>query len=93
MVPPGITGEVRLACYAYDVLLASEPPRGISARNCFWTSVSETLHAGDATMVTLSDPPIRALITTDSAVQLGLRPGARVAAILKATSIAYLGAA
>lgn len=93
MVPAGVTGDVRLGCYAYDILLATEIPHGISARNTFWTEVAETTHAGDATLVRLTAPPLRALVTAESAHKLGLEAGSRVAAILKATSIAYLGAA
>ena len=93
MIPPGVSGDVRLGCYAYDILLAAEVPKNISARNCFWTEVTETTHAGDAMLVRLAAPPLRALVTAESAHQLGLKEGARVAAILKATSIAFLGAA
>lgn len=93
MLPAGVNGDVRLGCYAYDILLANDIPGSISARNCFWTSVSDLAHAGDAVLVTLEDPPLRVLVTDTSARRLGLERGTRVAAIVKATSIAYLGAA
>lgn len=87
------TGDVRLACYAHDILLATEMPRGLSARNVFWTTLSSLEPAGDAVLVTLSAPPLRVLVTSDAARAMDLAIGAKVVAILKATSIASMGAA
>jgi molybdopterin-binding protein len=49
--------------------------------------------AGDAVLVKLAAPPLRALVTRDAAERLALEEGKRLVAILKATSIAYLGPA
>lgn len=92
-VPEGVSGDVRLACYAHDVLLATSEPKEISARNVLWTMVTAVEQAGDAVLVTLASPPIRALVTRDASDRLGLEEGKRLVAILKATSIAYLGPA
>ena len=86
-----VQGEVRLACYAHDVLLADRFPQGISARNCFWTEVDSVNPAGDAVAVELKDPPMRVLVTPEAVKSLDLKIGSRVAAIIKATSIACLG--
>jgi molybdate transport system ATP-binding protein len=93
MVPAEASGDVRLACYAHDVLLATGEPQGISARNCIWTMASAVEPAGEAVLVTLASPPVKALVTRDAAERLDLSAGKRLVAILKATSIAYLGAA
>jgi molybdate transport system ATP-binding protein len=92
-LPEGAAGAVRLGCYAHEVLLAREAPASISARNVFPAVVEELKEAGDAVLATLADPPLRVLLTADAARELALAPGARVVAVLKSTSIAYLGAA
>ncbi len=93
MVPHDASGDVRLGCYAHDVLLATAEPQGISARNVHWTMVTAVEPAGDAVLVSLASPPVKALVTRDAAERLGLEVGRRLVAILKATSIAYLGPA
>jgi molybdate transport system ATP-binding protein len=91
-LPEGASGAVRLACYAHDVLLSALPlPVGLSARNVFEARVASVAPAGEAVLVGLADPPLRALVTTEAAAALGLRPGAPVGVVLKATSLAYLG--
>lgn len=92
-VPPEIRGQVRLACYAHDVLLASDFVPGLSARNAFHTKVARIERSGALVLVTLTAPPIRALVTEEAMFVLGLVEGAEVVAILKATSIDYLGPA
>jgi len=92
-VPEGVSGDVRMACYAHDVLLATSEPKEISARNVLWTMATAVEAAGDAVLVTLAAPPVKALVTRDAADRLGLEAGKRLVAILKATSIAYLGPA
>jgi molybdate transport system ATP-binding protein len=92
-LPEGASGAVRLACYAHDVILAREAPRAISARNVFPAIVRDLADAGGDVLATLEDPPLRALLTADAARDLALAPGASVIAILKSTSIAFLGAA
>jgi molybdate transport system ATP-binding protein len=92
LLPESMTGEVRLACYAHDILLAAKVPDGISARNCFPARVASILTAGSAVLVTLEAPTLRVLVTDEAVASLGLKPGAHVVAIIKATSIAVLGA-
>lgn len=90
-LPPGAAGEVRLACYAHDVLLARERPQAISARNLVDATVVTLEPAGEALLVALDTPPLRALVTVEAARELALAPGVRVTAIVKSTSLAYLG--
>jgi molybdate transport system ATP-binding protein len=92
-LPEGASGAVRVACYAHDVILAREAPRAISARNVFPAVVGDLVDAGGDVLATLLDPPLRALLTADAARDLALAPGASVFAVLKSTSIAFLGAA
>ncbi len=92
-VPAEIRGQVRLACYAHDVLLASDFVPGLSARNAFLTKVARIERSGALVLVTLTAPPIRALVTEEALFVLGLAEGVEVVAILKATSIDYLGPA
>jgi molybdate transport system ATP-binding protein len=93
LLPEGASGDVRLGCYAHEVLLARERPTAISARNVFEATVREVTAAGGAVLATLDAPPLRVLLTADAAADLALVPGALVVAIVKSTSIAYLGAA
>jgi molybdopterin-binding protein len=44
-------------------------------------------------LVTLAAPPLRALVTREAGERLGIEAGKRLVAIIKATSIAYLGPA
>lgn len=90
-VPRGVTGGVRLACFAHDVLLATERPRGLSARNVVETEVIQLEEAGDAVLVHVARPAVAATLTRDAVTELGLAPGQRVFALMKATSISYLG--
>ncbi|MFN7955226.1 MAG: ATP-binding cassette domain-containing protein [bacterium] len=92
-IPAHATGSVRLACYAHDVLLASDFVPGLSARNAFRTTVTRVERNGSLALVTLAAPPLRALVTEEAVFVLGLVEGAEVVAIVKATSIAYLGPA
>lgn len=92
-IPDGVSGgSVRLACYAHDVLLASDFVPGLSARNAFRARVAKVEASGRTALVTLEPVGIRALVTEEAVFVLGLEPGEEVVAIVKATSIAYLGA-
>ena len=92
-VPADAAGDERLGCYAHDVLLATSEPQGLSARNIHWTMASAVEDAGDAVLVTLAAPPLKALVTREAAQRLDLAPGKRLVVIVKATSIAHLGPA
>lgn len=91
LLPDSATGSVRLACYAHDILLATREPEQISARNVLRTRVSSIERSGAGALVGLETPHLRALLTLTAIESLALKPGAEVYAILKATSIAYLG--
>ncbi|HKS15855.1 MAG TPA: ATP-binding cassette domain-containing protein [Planctomycetota bacterium] len=93
VIPAEAAGDVRLGCYAHDVLLATSEPKDISARNVLWTMVTGIESAGEAVLVSLAAPPVKALVTRDAAERLGLEEGKRLVVILKATAIAYLGPA
>jgi molybdate transport system ATP-binding protein len=86
-------GRVRLACYAHDILLALEPPRAISARNCFRARIASISGAAGAVVATLEAPPLRVLLTPQAVEELALQPGREVIVIIKATSIAVMGPA
>lgn len=90
-LPEGAAGEVRLACYAHDIILATAMPEGLSARNCFWTEVVSVEPTAGAVLVKLGAPPLVATITSEARRALDIRPGARVVAVIKSTSIACLG--
>lgn len=92
-LPEGASGEARLACYAHDILLATAMPHGLSARNCFWTSVVSLEPTAGAVLVKLGAPPLFAVITPEAERSLDIRPEARVVAVIKSTSIAFLGKA
>jgi molybdate transport system ATP-binding protein len=93
LLPEGVDGRVRVACYAHDVLLAREAPAGISARNVFPVRITSVAPAGDAILVGLEKPALRALLTAEAVSALGLRPGVDAFAVVKATSVVYLGPA
>ncbi len=93
VLAPGAEGDLRLAVYSHDVLLASEMPRGVSARNAFWAVVEGVSPAGGGIQVALAGAPFKALVTPEAVSEMGLAPGSRVAVLLKATAIACLGAA
>ena len=90
---PGVresSGKVRFGVYARDVLLASERPKAISARNVFDTKVRSVCAAGGKVVVELEAGGLKALVTENSAEALGLRPGAKTTAIIKATAVEIL---
>ncbi len=89
----GDAGVVRLACFAHDVLLATERPRALSARNILETEVTRVERAGDAALVHLARPRLVATLTHDAVRELGIVPGRRVFALIKATSVSCLGPA
>jgi molybdate transport system ATP-binding protein len=93
VLPAGARGEVRLACYARDVILAREQPGPVSARNRIETSV-RAIETTDATaIVELERPRMRVALTTDAVLAMELAAGVRVIALIKATALTYLGPA
>jgi molybdate transport system ATP-binding protein len=92
-IPRSATGAVRLACYAADILLAREPPRAISARNCFEAVVRSITEAEEMVIVEIESPRLRAVVTTQALAELALSPGSSVIVIAKATAFVHVGAA
>jgi molybdate transport system ATP-binding protein len=89
IAPGGATARVRIR--ARDVMLAAEEPRHISALNIVPGIVAEVLAAGPHAVTVRLDcngEAVIARITRHSAGQLGLRPGTRAFAIIKAVSVA-----
>ncbi len=81
--------RIRLRIRARDVSLALEPPRDISILNVFAGEVREIGPITEALVDVLVDAgaPIWARITARSVAQLGLEPGRRVHALVKAVAI------
>ena len=88
----GLAGEiVRLRVAAQDVILSSTEPVGLSALNVLPATVEAVREGGGpGAIVSLHTPAGRLLarVTKRSADAMGLVPGARVHAVVKALSIA-----
>lgn len=87
--PPGAT--VRLRILAQDVMLALDRPQGISALNVLPGVVADLREGeGPGVMVSLDigGTAILSRITRRSAQALGIAPGRRLFAVLKAVSVA-----
>jgi molybdate transport system ATP-binding protein len=92
-IPPSASGDVRLACYAADILLAREAPHAISARNCFEATVRSLTEAEEMVIVEIEPPRLRAVVTPQALGELAIAPGSPVIVIAKATAFAHVGAA
>ncbi len=92
MLPEQATGQVQLACFGRDIILARGKPGVISARNCLTTTVRSVERNGAIAIVELASPRLKTVITTEAVDAMALTAGADVVAIIKATAIAYLGA-
>ncbi len=81
--------RIRLRIRARDVSLALEPPRDISILNVFAGEVREIGPVTSALVDVLVDVgvPIWSRITARSVAGLGLKPGSRVHALVKAVAI------
>jgi molybdate transport system ATP-binding protein len=90
-IPPGVRGEARAACFAHDIMVATRRPEQISARNVLPVAVVESTPIQDAVLLTISPPRLRVVVTPQAAAALELAPGREAFAIIKATSIAWLG--
>ena len=82
--------EVLVGLPATDVVLATEPPRGLSARNVLPSTVLEVRQMGPWGLVTveLADdvPPWTVEVVESTPAALGLTPARRVFLVVKATS-------
>ena len=92
---PGKAGEtgagVRVRIRARDVMIATEPPRHISALNIFEGTVAGLDEDGRSSVAVRIDchgTVILSRITRMSCTALGLRPGMKVYAVVKAVSVA-----
>ncbi|MFT7464682.1 MAG: molybdate transport system ATP-binding protein [Pseudohongiellaceae bacterium] len=92
-LPEGTVGQVRLAIYAHDILLARALPEALSARNVLPTQVVSLTEAGGFVLVSLAVAGLVVTVTPEAVAELGLAPGVDVFALLKATSIDCLGPA
>ncbi len=86
-----VGARVFLGLAANDVVLATEAPRGISARNVLAATVAE-LETGPSVLVRLDvgGAPLVARLVPSAARALALAPGSRVFAIVKTSSLALL---
>jgi molybdate transport system ATP-binding protein len=91
MIPADVEGDVRIACYAHDILLAAEAPRGLSARNTLPLRITSVPPGGDPVLIEVEPPHLCVFVTREAVASLDLRRGREVYGILKATSIVYLG--
>jgi molybdate transport system ATP-binding protein len=92
-LPEGMSGRVRLAIYAHDILIARSMPESLSARNALPTSVVDLTPAGGFVLVSLALAGLVVTLTPEAVAELELAPGVEVLALLKATSIDCLGPA
>ena len=77
---------------ALHVLVAAEPPHGLSARNVLRATVSALDRVGDSVLVSAdAGATVLAALSPEAASSLELRPGAEVSLVLKSTSIIVLG--
>jgi len=87
--------RVHIGMHAQDILLATEQPKGLSARNCIPAVVGEIRSVEHRELVSavLSDdlPPVIAELTRDAVEELDLAPGSRVFIVTKTHSIVLYG--
>ncbi len=91
---PGVTAGVgtglRIRVLAQDLLIALEPPRGLSSRNILPVTV-DSLHRGDgpgvAVQLRLGEHRLLARVTRRSLQRMELAVGQQVFAIIKATAV------
>jgi len=85
-----VGAHVRLRVRARDVMLATQRPSGISARNVLRGTISEIAEEPDTayaeTLIDIAGACLRARVTRKTVAELGLAPGAPVYAIIKAIS-------
>jgi molybdate transport system ATP-binding protein len=87
--------RLRLRIRARDVAVATEAPRGLSTRNILAAEIAAISPGSGAQEVFLhlaiGPSLLLARVTQDSVAQLGLVPGMRVWALLKAVTFDHLG--
>ena len=84
--------EIAVAVPASDVLVAAEPPHGLSARNVLRATVTALDRVGDSVLVSAdAGATMLAALSPEAAAALELRPGVEVSLVLKSSSIIVLG--
>jgi molybdate transport system ATP-binding protein len=87
--------EVLVGLPAADIVLATEQPRGLSARNVLPATVTELRRAGRRGLVTAElagdVPPWTVEVAESTLAELGLAPGRSVFLVVKATSCRIYG--
>lgn len=92
-IPPvtGSAGDrIRLRIHPRDVILALEPPAGISIRNSLPTTIRALESAGDDQVLvslSLGDQLLKARITRNAADELELREGQEIHALIKTVAL------
>ena len=85
--------QVRVATLAREVLLAIEPPRGLSARNILPGRIEHITPSDDQTALVqlrlTGGPSLLAAVTEDAVRDLGLEPGRQVWAVLKSVAVEH----
>ena len=84
-----VGAHVRVQLLARDTLLATQKPQGLSIRNELQGVVAELMpdeHDGVLVKVDIGGDVVLSRITQDAATALGLQPGSRVWALVKAVS-------
>jgi molybdate transport system ATP-binding protein len=85
-----VGARIRLQLLARDIILATEPPRGLSVRNALQGVIEEiTDDVGNAVLVKVdigSGVAVLSRVTRHAVEDLGLRPGMGVWALVKAVS-------
>jgi molybdate transport system ATP-binding protein len=84
--------KVRLRVLAQDVLLSLQEPEGLSAQNILPVTIT-AIRAGDgpgaAIALDAGGDALLARVTARAVTSMGLTPGQRLFAVLKATSVAH----
>ncbi len=92
-LPLEIGASVRVATLAREVLLATEPPRALSARNVLPGQVVRLTPAADLTVLVEvrldGGPNLLAAVTEDAVRDLDLAPGRTVWAVLKSVAVEH----
>jgi molybdate transport system ATP-binding protein len=81
---------------ARDIVVATERPRGISARNVLSACVAEVEAAADYRLVHLTvagETRVLAELTQGACSELGLAPGANVHLVMKTHALRYVSRA
>jgi molybdate transport system ATP-binding protein len=93
--PEAIGASLRVRIRARDVAVATEEPRGLSTRNILAATIAE-ISPGSGPQerflrLSIGPSAVLARVTQDSVSRLGLVPGMRVWALLKAVTFDHLG--